>query len=351
MTGLILDVAAAALREKTGIPEIDAQKTGNLNGRKATHWTFALYIAGSIVGVIAAIAGFLLGGLGITLFGYVIGTCGVLLGLIGSIAAFYIKRFAVFSTLEGYVKTLAERLKLLTARVFQLKETNQQLEKVSLGIKEIPSNWHDEIASGRKQLEERTKELQDTIKRLELVQRKNDQLALIIQELQKHTHDLSQATLDFSKENGFAGENIEKLQGEISKLDKENDELIGHISNLDAQNDQTQLILEAYVNHNKTLQDLHGMMQEMHFQAKIKMQDLEKEVALLKTVVPKAAESSEQVSQIVKEYQRMIEGFKAKENEHAAYKEGYTRWQTFVKSVEYAQYMKWKRTMIQGNTQ
>jgi chromosome segregation ATPase len=343
MSSIVLAAATEALSSVTGLSDFDSQGTGNLNGRKATHWSFKLFIAGCIVGSIAAIAGFIIGGLGVSFIGYIVGAGGLLLALTNGFAAFYVERFAVLKTLEEYTQILAERLKQLAGKTLELKKINQDLEKINLGFKEIPKSWKHEIENGRKMLEEKTKDLEKVTVKLEAAQKKLDQLAQITVQLGHQTGEITKAAVEFGVENGLLGEKVENLQGQVSNLDKENDELISHIKNLDSQNDQTEEALSAFSKNNNALEELYAMMKEMYLQAKHKMEGLQKEVNSLKSIVPAAVESSEKVEQTTVKYTQMINALELKLEKYKGYKQGYTLWQTWVKSEEYQTYMEWRK--------
>lgn len=342
MSSLAIDAATAALTVKTGLSDIDSADTGYLQGRATTHWSYYLFIAGSIVGLIASIAGFILSASSVLgAAGYMIGSGGIFLCVSNGLAAFYVKKFGVLNTLEDYTQALAERLKILAPKILQLVQVNEDLEKINLGFEEIPKNWKEEISKGEQQLGQKIVELNLLTKKLEVAEKKIEALGTKLSTLQLEADEVSKAALEFSKENGFFGEKAAKLQESVGALNNENEKLTEHIKELDAQNDQTEEIAYALAKTNHALRDMYKMMTAMYLEEKDKMEGLKKEVGSLKTVVPQAGESSEKMEKLSTKYEQMIHHLQVKLENYKEYKLGYDLWQKWVLSHEYKSYLAW----------
>lgn len=343
MSSIVLDAAEAALSAKTGLSDIDSTPAGNLNGKETTHWSYKLFIAGSVVGAIAAIAGLILGLAGVLgVTGYIIAVGGLFFSVTNGFAAFYVKRFGVLTTLEDYTKALSERLKLLSSKTLQISKENEQLKKINLGLNEIPKDWKAEIEKGKKKLDAKTKELEEIAGKLEATEKKLEMFEKLTAVLGKQTEEMTKDTLEFSKDSAKVVEENDKLKGNVDALDKENEELLSHIKELDAQNDQTAEILKSFSKNNQEIQGMYKLMRSLYLEAKEKMEGLKKEVDSLKTVVPQAVESTEKIDQVTKKYEHMINALELKLEKYKEYKVGYDLWQKFVTGPEYPLYLAWR---------
>lgn len=69
MTSALLSAAEAALALNDAVEEETGEASGSLNGRVVTHWSYKLFIAGTVVGVVVAVACYAIGMHAIAIFG------------------------------------------------------------------------------------------------------------------------------------------------------------------------------------------------------------------------------------------------------------------------------------------
>ena len=337
MSSLALEAAESALSLKSGLPGLDSKPAGTLKGRAVTHWSYKLFIAGSVVGAIAALAAFIMGW-------NAAGFLGILLCVIGGGAAFYVKRFSVLNTLEDYTRALAEKVKALAEKTLELKQINQDIEDINKEFQKIPKNWREEIKYGERRLAERTVELEKVTKKLQVAEKRLEKLALVTNQLQEETGKLTTAALEFSKENNFFGNRVEKLDGHVKELNQQHEGFQDKITRLDEENDQTEEVMNIYAKQNKVLKDLFKLMKEMYVKAKERMGELESKVGELSIVVPQAVASTDKVEEMARELEGMVKKIEKQEK----YKEGYKRWKTWVKSPDFKEYMEWRKATNNG---
>ncbi len=297
MTSAVLNAAEAALAIDDLVDDGVEEAEGSLNGRKATHWSYKLFIAGTIVGVIAAVACYIIGQ-------QAIAVAGALLAITNGFAAFYVKRFGILKTLEDYTGKLAEKVK-------DLKEVNQGLERVNDGLQEIPDDWREEIRKGKRQIERKTKELKKVAARLEATEAKLQKLAGVTSDIQKKTGELSKAAVEFSEQNQVFGDRVDRLANGVRKIEKHNDNLTTLIMETDANTDDYEVLNEQFARQLEMLDDLFALMKDLYVKAQERMRALEHEVDELGVTVPQAVKSAEEAAQVRRQMEELRQSYDA----------------------------------------
>lgn len=331
MTSAILSAAEAALALDEVVDEASRGEEGSLNGRKATHWSYKVFIAGSIIGAIAAVACYILDMHAISFFG-------ALLALTNGFAAFYVKKFGILKTLENYTGRLAEK-------VSDLKEVNQGLNQVNDGLQEVPDNWRKEIQRGKRDLERKTRKLQELSAKLEAAEKKLQTLAGLTTKIQKKTIELSVAAVKFSEENKLYGDSVDRLASEVAKVEEYQSELADIILKTDAGTDEYEKLNEQFTRQLEMLDDLFELMKKLYLNAQKRMLDLEAQVDELGEVIPKAVQSAEDAVAVRREMEKLHEDYehvlsKLEEALHSVkrykkYKKGYIELRELKKSVKW----------------
>ena len=331
MASAVLSAAEAALALDDAVDEATGEKTGTLSGRKATHWSYKLFIAGSIIGAVAAVACYVIGMQG----GSVIGA---LLAITNGFAAYYVKRFGILKTLEDYTGKLAKK-------VNDLKEVNKGLSQVNDGLQEIPDDWRSEIQRGKKEIERKTRELKEASDKLQATEVKLQKLAGVTSDIQKKTGELSAAAVKFSEENDLFGERVERLATEVRGVEKHNADLAGMIMETDINTDDYEMLNQQFTGQLEMLDDLFELMKELYVNAQKRMRDLEAQVDELGAVVPQAVRSADDAAQVHREmeqlrinYNKVL--FQLEESLHTVkryqkYKEGYKELRDLKKSKKW----------------
>ncbi|ADI37759.1 hypothetical protein [Waddlia chondrophila] len=331
MTSALLSAAEAALALNDAVEEETGEASGSLNGRVVTHWSYKLFIAGTVVGVVVAVACYAIGMHAIAIFG-------AFLAVTNGFAAFYIKKFAVLKTLEDYTGKLAKK-------VNDLKEVNQDLEKVNGGLQQIPSDWRAEIQKGKREIERKTRQLKDVSEKLQATERKLQKLAGITCEIQKRTGELSEAAVKFSKENQLFGEKVERLEEGVKKVEKYNVRLADLIMETDVNTDAYEKLNQQFSGQLQMQSDLFGLMKDLYIKAQKRMKDLEAQVDELGVVIPKAVKAAEEAKQVRlemkqlrQEYEQVVNKLEATVHtveRYQKYKEGYKELKELKKSEKW----------------
>ncbi len=304
-----------------------------------THWSYKLFIAGSVVGAVAAVAALIF-----SMFPII--ACGVLLCLTNAAAAFYVKKFSNLNALEDYNKRLADK-------VSELRDANKDLSKINKRIEEIPGEWREEIENGKKALRKKTEELQLVSDKLKQTEEKLQKLATVSVDIQKKTGELSVEALKFSKDNHLFGERVERLSGEVSQIEEHNQNLVKLILETDKNTDQYEELFKQFQGQVKLLEDLFGLMKELYLNAQERMAGLEKQVDELGAVMPDAINSSRkaelaslQLSHLQEQYAALtgrLEAALEKLKNYNLYKTSHKELQKLKESAEWEEFQAIRR--------
>jgi hypothetical protein len=284
MTSAVLAAAQAALSIDGSIGEGIPSPKGEMQGRTVTHWSYKLFITGSVIGVIAAIAAYIFAMPAISVIS-------MLLAVTNGFAAFYVKRFGVLKTLEDYTARLSEK-------VSNLKEVNQDLERVQEGLEVIPENYRSEIERGRTEIAEKTSELEKVANKLRATEAKLKNLAKITSDMQIKMGDLSAEAVKFSQQNHMYGERVDRLAAEVDEVQRHSDKMETLILETDANTTEYEALNQQFVLQLKMLDDLFELMKELYLKAQEKMNLLESQVDELGLVVPQAVKSAEEAQEL-----------------------------------------------------
>lgn len=316
MTSAVLDAADAALSVHEAVTEGSEEVEGTLKGRKATHWSYKLFIAGTIIGVIAAVASYILGFTAISV-------AGTLLAVTNGFAAFYVKRFGILKTLEEYNEQLAKKVKDLSA-------VNQGLEDVNNGLKEIPEDWRAEIERGNREIQRKAKELEKMAAKLKATEEKLQKLAGVTTDIQKKTGQLSAEAVKFSQQNQLFGERVDRLAHGVNEVQRHNEDLAKLIMETDANTDEYETLNQQFSQQVQMLDDLFELMKELYLKAQQRMAELESQVDELGLVVPQAVKSAQEAQEVHKQMDAL----------QAQYTDVLTRLETAIHTVQ--RYKKYK---------
>lgn len=284
MTGAVLDAAEAALSVHEAVAEGAEEVGGSLKGRSATHWSYKLFIAGTVIGVIAAVASYILGFTVITV-------TGALLAITNGFAAFYVKRFGILKTLEDYTGRLAQKVQ-------DLKEVNDGLERVNDGLQEIPDDWREAIKRGNREIRQKAKELERMANKLKATEAKLQKLAGVTTDIQKRTGELSAEAVKFSQQNNLFGERVDRLASGVNEVQRHNEDLADLIMRTDANTDEYEALNQQFAQQVEMLDDLFQLMKELYLKAQERMAELESQVDELGLVVPQAVKSAQEAKEV-----------------------------------------------------
>lgn len=331
MSSVILDLAAKAILPSTS--------EGQLEGKSVIHWSYKLFIAGSIVGAIAAVAGLLLSLIPLIIVGAV-------LCVTNAAAAIYVKKFSILNTLDDYNKVLA-------GKVDELKIANTSLENINKELQKVPNQWRDEVQKGKKELEEKTEELKKIAERLQATEEKLQNLAKVSTEITKKTEELTSVALEFTKENDLFGERAAKLSNEVDEISQHNIDLVKLIQDTDKNTDQYEILNRQFRDQMKILDELFGLMKDLYLKAQERMQELEIQVDELSIVVPDAVNSSIRAEQAAHELAELqnkysllmqkLEETVEKLKKYNLYKEAYKELQKLKESAEWKEFQNFKQ--------
>lgn len=293
MTGVMGDIAAAALTKENPVDLGAVQGQGTQNGRSVTHWTYKLFLGSAVVGAVTGVAAAILAM-------YSVAIAGALLGATNGLAAFYIKRFRTLQSLEDSTSQLAKE-------VDDLKKTNENLEKLNSGLKELSDQLRQELERAQTRLESQSQEMNASVEKLVESERKLQQFAGIAANIQEKTKQLSEEALAFTQHNQIYGERVDQLVGEVDEVQRHHDRLRELISQSDANTDEYEKMNEEFSRQITVLDHLFQLIKRLFTKTRDRMNALEAQVNELGEVVPQAvqgAQDAEEMQTRMEELQR-----------------------------------------------
>ncbi len=321
MSSAVLSAAEAALEIKSQLKDVADEEKGEIQGRKATHWSYKLFIAGSVVGAIAAVAGFIFSM-------HIITFAGILLAVTNGFAAFYVKRFGILKTLENYTERLAKKVK-------DLKGINHDLGEIQEGLDEIPDKWRNEIQKGKREISKKTAEINKLADKLQKTEKKLQQLASIAEKLEQRNGEFSTEVLKLGKESHLLGERVQQVALEVDEVGNHKQSIARLVLETDANTDEFEQLNEQFAKQTKMQEDLYGLMKALFQKAREEVKKLKGHIANFGAVVPDAVDAADnaetqaiaiqkRIQEITETTERFEKALKRKKNyDHyrAAYKE------------------------------
>lgn len=229
---------------------------GNIGGRKATHWSTHLCIAGAVIGAGALATGIIINSIFIAVLG------GLLLGT-NVIAGWYLKKFSVFYSVDEVIQNVQGTVKDLYEQNIAL---NGQVRSLSGNRKEVTES--------RKRLEAQLKATEETNKKLSKTvakyQQENKKLNKVIGVYQP----MKQAIDQFIHEVGALDErNFRGLAAAVKALAKERARLEGGVKRLDGENRELERHGKAIENQ---IERLDALMQRWELEQEEMLSEMRK---------------------------------------------------------------------------
>lgn len=297
MTSAVLSAAEAALDIKSEFKGLAEEEKDQLQGRRAAHWSYKLFIAGTVVGAVAAVAGFIFSM-------HIITFTGVLLTVTNGFAAFYVKRFGTLKTLEDYTKRLAEK-------VNDLKGVNDDLEDIQEDLEEIPEKWRNEISRGKREIAKKTAELKKLADQLESTEKKLQKLVNIAETLEKQNDEFSVEVLKLGKESHLLGERVQSVAQEVDEVGGHSQSIARLVLETDANTEEFEQLNERFSKQTKAQEDLYNLMKELFEKARNEVMKLEVHIANFEDAVPDAVDAADKAEKQSIAIQSQMEEFKA----------------------------------------
>lgn len=341
VTSMIEDVGILA-KIKDNVLGTAGQK-GDLQGRSVTHWSFWVFIAGSIVGLIVAVVAIIFG-----IYPAVVTS--FLLSATNGLAAFYIKRLGVIKDLDQYDKNLKENMGKLKKVDDNIGKTDEDLKKINTDLQSVPTKLQEEIEKGKQEITQKVSEIETLTKKLGDAEGKIANLAAVARDLNHATGDLSQEMLKFGEDNNAFSGQVKEIGTEMNELKENNDKIVKEILTIDADKIIFTKMNEDFAKQIGTFGKMFNLMKDMYKEAHKEMDKLHQEVSTLKTVIPETAQTAEKIQEVEQKYEKVLQQLKIElaglKNLQAAKKE----LETLKASQEWKQFQAWKATQKQTKT-
>src|SRR5690606_32343787 len=102
-------------------------------------------------------------------------------------------------------------------------------------------------------------------------EKKIEKLATVTGEMHTQANKITEAALQFSKENHFFSDHVGKLESQLGELNQHNQNLVSLIVNVDTQTDEFEQLNQEFGKQVVMLGELFALMKEMYEEAKKKM--------------------------------------------------------------------------------
>lgn len=175
----------------------------NWEGRRTTHWSVHVTMAGTLIGAIVLLVGIAIDSIALSILG------GFIL-ITNGLSSYYLKKFSVFHAVDEVIRALSETIKELYEQVLSLHLQIQAIKPAA-----------DRIALERKQIEERLKESQATIAKLKGVGKDYQKVAAELKHITAFYNPLKTSIDTFVAQVGELRENqidFGKLSAAIKDL-------------------------------------------------------------------------------------------------------------------------------------
>ncbi|MEX1012763.1 MAG: hypothetical protein WD595_02575 [Waddliaceae bacterium] len=195
----VLAVASAASSLMDHIEDLSESKTHHV-----IHWSTPLYMGAAGIGLIVAIAGFILGQ-------YAVAIIGALLAGTNAIASLYIHRFYVLNKLEDYNHSLIRRNQEQGRQIDTLENNIAQLIEVKEGYNHLQVRHQELLTEQKEQTEELTKKVIDLSSKLIAA---NQVIENIYNEFGTLVHHVN----SFADENGVFQSHLLELNASLGRI-------------------------------------------------------------------------------------------------------------------------------------
>jgi len=273
--------------------------TGNLEGRTVANWIYRAFIAGSIVGAIAAVAG-------LALSFIAVGIVGILLCATNALAAFYVKKFRNLNTLDIYNKKLVEEIETLKSQAKVLKQTKEELAVERKRFEKVPEDWERVLQEGESKIKVQTDKLEKVSKDLNTANQRSQMLAKAISDLKKEIKKYLQATVELGEGKDYLEKGLGPLREHLSELTEEKDELTDLIMNFDEENDEFGEHIRKLAEQTDSLSKASEVMKEFNRVEKEVMENLKEENEKLKQTADQLTEESEKMKDLNQQKKDLI---------------------------------------------
>lgn len=276
---------------------VEGPAEGKLEGRSFRHWSFYLLVTGSLVGVVAAVAG------GVFNFPYLIAG-GIILFVTNTVAAYYVKKFYPLKELEGYVEVMTAKINEMSQHITSLNKINKELDgtadRLDANLVEDKKVWehgYDGVKKEADEIQRLTNKLEVTTKKLMKIEEMYKNLQNALNDFSNGVSDLAQNRNDINSKVSELADHVKGAEEVLGMINNENDEF-------DENNALYDQLNKANLNFLEQLHEELRKFMELHGETKGLTEVLEKQSVTLVKVSDQIAESLKAIEAIEKEEEK-----------------------------------------------
>lgn len=293
---LSLATAEAALGVATGVESLDRNvvKPGDLQGRVTTHWTFFVFVAGSMIGVVVAVAAAVFQMWSLVALGAVMCATNV----IGSV---YSYTLSSLPALEEAINRLAERVRNLSDIIIELNRVRTELNDIAERASGLASQYKETIDTTNKDLRSKIEEIEKTNKKVTDLEKKFEKFRGIVVDMEKTTSELTKDTVEFGLKSDLLKGKVDHLDASLIDLKNSNISFQDGISKIDKNNDKFEVLAGTLTKQIDIWKSLIIQIKENFLNTKKEIDSLKEKMTKFDKTVSHAKSETDREEELVKE--------------------------------------------------
>lgn len=315
-------VIEEALKIKSSLEGSQTEEpTGTLQGKIVTHWTFYVFTAGSIVGLVTAVAAGILQMWPLCIIGGILCVTNI-------VGAWYASELGAVPAIQEGVEQLKIKIQDFAKKINELDLSIKNLKDIEKLAEQNTKNFETIIQNGKKDLQNSVDQFHKIQKELDEYRKELEKYKILVKTMGENTKKLSDQTLNLSN-HVVKTEHLQgSLENETLTISKEGDKIDVQVKIFDKETDDYE---EAVKNHVKQIDLMKNSILELAKERalleKENIQLLER-VKELGNIEKKAHETSLELEKTKSEMLKIPERMKS-ETEHL---KDYKKFLKFMKS-------------------
>lgn len=287
---------------------------GSLQGRIVTHWTFYMFVAGSVVGLTIAVAA------GVMEMWVLLGV-GAALCATNVVGAIYASMIGVIPALEEGVQKLADRVKTFSKTIQRLEESNTKLEQIRKAAENVAQEYKKEITQGKKSLEEKASELDSVRKKLDKSLEEAHKLKAVVETMGKQAELFSKEAVKLQQENNLLSKSVSTISLENTELKKSNSQMELSVHIFDEQTDNYENLAKASSEQIEIWKKHFDQVKESYIKNRDELKLLREKEHNLGETTKTALKSTELIEQLIQKEQSKLTEAKVAFQQKSEYQE------------------------------
>lgn len=310
---------------------------GTLNGRSYTHWSYYIFMTGTVVGLVALVAAAIL-------TNYIIITAGSAFFLFNALASYYIKKFSLFKNLDDQVKKITSEMQQYKDRNQELEKLNDALTKIDKNMSLVPGKFAKVIKDGDKEIDEDIKNIKDLTAQLKSSEQELSQIAIVAVDINNSLGAIGTETNRLSDNENNLHKSLELLLEDINKLQKTITTFRAEVETLSGQTVIYTRLNEIMGKQIGLLRKALETLQLVSMETSKKIQLINVPIESLNKLIPQAANSASKVLSSTQDIKTSTTALYDLDTKIKQKIEEIRKWKETKEGKEYIEFKKWRKT-------